>query len=132
MKTTASFSAELNGIYNVQRRLGRVGPADMRLVGTDTYQGRISAGILRIGGQSAFGHRLEIIPKGLSAKLWRFQKGISELAVKLIELITECSGQGYTVIFNLVGGFKSPRFHDSIRHVYADKTIYIFEGGRAE
>ncbi len=132
-ETTASFSAELNGIYNVYKGdWGRVGPADMHvLVGTDTYQGRISAGILRDWWQSAFGApAVEIIPKGLSAKSsGAFQKGISELAVKLIELITECSGQGYTVIFNLVGGFKSLHgFMTAFGMFYADKTIYIFEG----
>ena len=132
-ETTASFSAKLNGIYNVYKGdWGRVGPADMHvLVGTDTYQGRISAGILRDWWQSAFGApAVEIIPKGLSAKSsGAFQKGISELAVKLIELITECSGQGYTVIFNLVGGFKSLHgFMTAFGMFYADKTIYIFEG----
>ena len=129
-----SLSAELNGFVGYYRRGGRLENAarDIHyLIHTDTYQGEIAAGLLRDwGAAQGIGLTPVRIDDLNTASVEEFRMGINNLVDWCVSALPGYRSQGYEVIFNLVGGFKSLQgYMQTLGMFYADETIYIFETG---
>jgi len=126
------LSAELNAIYTLDN--GQVDKTTIHLlVATDTYLGIKTAELIRkILISDGVGHVEILRISGLRTdSLTEFRVALSELVKMLDQLLINYRQSGYEVIFNLTGGFKSIQgFLQSIAPFYADRSIYIFEGGR--
>ena len=125
----ARMSAELNGIIQVYGgKIDSKGDFHL-LLSTDTWLGEQAARMvckwLKQHGLCADIHR----QGGLQTRdIEAFQKALSYLVKKLSDEIPSFSQNGYTIIFNLTGGFKSVQgFLQGIANFYADETVYIFE-----
>jgi putative CRISPR-associated protein (TIGR02619 family) len=127
-------SAELNGLYGLYKLHGEQLGQDKQdihwLITTDTAQGHTSAHIVE-----KFLTQKEIqvqIPelKGLSMiSTEAFASGIDNLLDWAEQTIPGYRERGYSIHFNLVGGFKALQgFANTIGMFYADEIIYIFEG----
>ncbi len=128
-QTAARMSAELNSIIKIYE--GRVeGKEDFHLLlSTDTWLGEETARLVRLWlearGMTVDVHRQVDLQ---TEELTSFQLSLSELIKKFSEEIPNYAQSGYTIIFNLTGGFKGVQgFLQSIAHFYADETVYIFE-----
>jgi len=125
----SKMSAELNGIIKIYG--GKIdSKSDFHLLlSTDTWLGEETARIVRKWleqhGLCVDVHRqVDLQTKDIEA----FQIALSDLVKKLSDEIPSYSQKGYTIIFNLTGGFKSVQgFLQSISNFYADETVYIFE-----
>ncbi len=134
-KSIRRLSAELNGIYGFYNENLSNRKNDIHfLISTDTYQGIKSAEVVR-----DFIENKEIpcgifIPQKLSTKnKYDFSEGIKDLLKWFDETIYGYKNNGYQIIFNLTGGFKSLQgYLNTIAMFYADKIIYIFESNQAE
>lgn len=127
-------SAELNGILTFyEEQKTSPGSRDIHLlVATDTCQGRRTAALitdflLRSGINDVRAWH----PAGLSTRDTRsFSDGMRRL-LRDIEMLDPAVHRtnGYRVIFNLVGGFKSLQgYLNTVAMFHADEIIYIFEG----
>jgi len=122
-------SAELNAIVALDDARG-LAPKDMHLlVATDTLYGHAAAesvaAVLRSHGGS-----VEIIaPSGLTTKSPDdFRSGIKELFRTCGNRIPAYREQGYEIVFNLTGGFKSLQgYLNTVGMLYADRMVYIFQ-----
>ncbi len=131
-KGNRALSAELNGLYGLYTDRLELGRADMQyLIATDTALGRAAADIV-----SQFlreqGMNLDVyVPEGLStADPQTFSGGIKKLMHWCEETIPAYQQQGYRVIFNLTGAFKSLQgYLNIVGMFYADEIVYIFETG---
>ena len=128
------LSAELNGFIGYYRRGN--GPEEVArdvhyLIHTDTYQGKIAAGLLRDWGAARGINLTPIQIDDLNtASVEEFRMGINNLVDWCVTALPGYRAQGYEVIFNLVGGFKSLQgYMQTLGMFYADETIYIFETG---
>ncbi len=95
------------------------------LVVTDTWLGQITGALvkrwLEKQGLSVYVHKQ---PDLQTKDLNRFQLALSDLVVWCENNIPE----GYHVVFNLTGGFKSVQgFLQALAMFYADEAIYVFE-----
>jgi putative CRISPR-associated protein (TIGR02619 family) len=126
-------SAEVNGILAYMRRVGAEKPRSMDmhyLITTDTYQGRLTASLVE-GFLREFNCTVELYtpPKLSTASIEDFRHG-------LFDLVKWCSDEipkydGYTVVFNLTGGFKSVQgCLTAIGMIWADEVVYIFESSK--
>ncbi|MFA7481771.1 MAG: putative CRISPR-associated protein [Vulcanimicrobiota bacterium] len=126
------LSAELNSLLTFYGADFQSSRRDQHiLLHTDTYQ----------GGQAAILLRDWLREKGLEASTLtferlstrshdNFQQAMSELAKWAHETLPGYSNQGYEVVFNLTGGFKSINgFLQTVGMFYADRVIYLFESG---
>ena len=128
------MSAELNGLYALYD--GQIGLArqDMQLiVSNDTALGRLCADLI---AEYLRGHGLPVqtmIPTGLTtATSAAFEAGIKSLIVECDKLLPSYHDEGYSVVFNLVGGFKALQgYLNTIGMFYADEMLYLFEGSTA-
>lgn len=126
------ISAELNGLYGLyEEQLDQARQDVLYLVTTDTVMGKTTAAILSafLKPYAAF---VEVYaPKKLStATRTDFADGIKELISWCEECVPGYQAQGYRVVFNLTGGFKSLQGYLTIIGMfYADEMIYIFESG---
>lgn len=128
------LSAELNGFISYYRKTGKTEDAarDVHyLIHTDTYQGDLAAGLLRDWGAA---RGINLIPTRIddlnTASVEEFRMGINHLVDWCVSALPGYRAQGYEVIFNLVGGFKSLQdYMQTLGMFYADETIYIFETG---
>ncbi len=123
------MSAELNGIIQIYS--GRIETSNdfHLLLSTDTWLGEETAKLVKSWLQrhnlTAVIHRQTDLQ---TSEISSFQLSLSELIKKLSEEIPKYSREGYKIIFNLTGGFKSVQgFLQSIANFYADETVYIFE-----
>ncbi|WP_414575489.1 putative CRISPR-associated protein [Anabaena sp. CCY 9402-a] len=124
-------SAELNGIYSLYKDNVENGKLDTHwLITTETYQGQSTAKIIK-----DFLHKkvnfIEIYtPDQLSTEdTANFKQGIDDLINWLSKRHEESQKDGYSIYFNLVGGFKAIQgCMNTIGMFYADKIIYVFEG----
>ncbi len=129
------ISAELNGIYGFYNNDLNNRKNDIHfLISTNTYQGLKSAEVVRDYIQSK-----EIIcdiftPQNLSTKNKEdFSEGIKEILKWFDDVINSYKQQGYKIIFNLTGGFKSLQgYLNTLAMFYADKIVYIFESEQSE
>jgi len=135
-KTLRKASAELNGIYGLYNNQLENGTQDFHwLIATDTAQGETTANILKsfLEGNNIIVNSYQ--PDQLStANTQHFTEGIDNLLNWLDEdIIPNYQEAGYTISFNLVGGFKSLQAYlNTFGMFYADEMIYIFEGQNAE
>src|SRR5690606_22359670 len=124
-------SAELNGILGIYQNSWHNAKNDMHfLLATDTYQGRLAAGLLKDYLTQKTQSAELIIPENLNTKTKEdFKTGIRDLLKWCDEVLPEYKEAGYEIIFNLTGGFKSLQgYLNTIAMFYADSISYIFEG----
>ncbi len=128
-------SAELNGILGFYNEIFSNGTNDFHfLVSTDTYQGIKSAEVVKNFLESKNIKSQVLTPAGLSTKNKDvFSEGIKQLLKLFDDFLPGYKKDGYNIIFNLTGGFKSLQgYLNTIAMFYADKLIYIFESEHAE
>ncbi len=128
-------SAELNGILGLYNENLSTGIKDFHfLISTDTYQGIKSAEVVSEFLVSKGLSAQLLTPKGLSTKNKEvFSEGIKELLKIFDESLPGYKKDGYNIVFNLTGGFKSLQgYLNTLAMFYADKIIYIFESAQAE
>lgn len=126
------LSAELNGLLSWQQRSETpVSPQDMYLLlATDTALGQATAQSVCAWLQKQ-GHSATIISAtGLNtASLNSFRQALSGLVKDLHEQLSSYKASGYSINFNLTGGFKGLNgFLQALSTIYADNAFYLFEG----
>ncbi len=128
LQERAKKSAEFNGLFCYYGRGHFFVPGDLHwLIATDTWLGQSTAAILAeaLGelGQQAQARRIADLS---TASLENFRLAAAELVRLCAE---EIRPMGYRVVFNLTGGFKSVQgFMQALGMLYADETVYVFEG----
>jgi putative CRISPR-associated protein (TIGR02619 family) len=129
-KQIRDASAELNGIYGLYDGNLEQGKSDIHwLIATDTYQGQITAHIVKEfldkKGITAYIQS----PKKLSTlSTERFSYGIDEL-LEWWDATFWAYKDSHKIYFNLVGGFKALQgYANTIGMLYGAEIIYIFEG----
>lgn len=129
-KQIRDASAELNGIYGLYDGNLEQGKSDIHwLIATDTYQGQITAQIVKDfldkEGITAYIQS----PKKLSTlSTERFSYGIDEL-LEWWDATFLAYKDSHKIYFNLVGGFKALQgYANTIGMLYGAEIIYIFEG----
>lgn len=130
-----SFSAELNGILTLYGgQITDENKQDMHiLLATDTWLGNEAAKIVESWLRSnGFQHVTIKRQKDLQTADYRtFQLALSDLAKWCSEEVKQYREEGYHVIFNLTGGFKSVQgFMQAMAPFYADEVIYLFESSQ--
>ena len=130
---TRRSSAELNGLMAWQQRPSTlVSPQDMHiLLATDTVLGKHTAETICLWLQQRRAYNAMVISSsGLNtASLASFRQALSGLVKDLHEQLSGYKSSGYTVNFNLTGGFKGLNgFLQALSTVYADNAFYLFEG----
>ena len=128
------LSAELNGFiafYDNGAKLDEARDNVHYLIHTDTYQGVKAAELIREWGEH---HKINmqavLIDDLNTGNIEEFRLGVNNLVEWCAWTLPGYRSQGYEVIFNLVGGFKSLQgYMQTLGMFYADETIYIFESG---
>lgn len=131
--TARKLSAELNGIYGIMN-IYNENDYEHLLVCTDTYQGRKSAQIIREYLEKK-GYNCNIFaPKGLTTKnKSSFLNGLQNVVKHFENVLTSYKKNGFEIVFNLTGGFKSIQGYLTLLGMfYADKIVYIFESSQSE
>lgn len=124
--TRRRMSAELNGIGAV---LDRYQPDQLfhLLVHTDTAPGKASADLV----QAVLGHQTLLVSAGglRTNDLASFRAALADLTKQLEALVQSFRAQGWFVIFNLTGGFKSLNgYLQTLAMISADRCVFLFEG----
>ena len=137
-KEAARLSAELNGLLAYYEAAGGEVPPNHRdqhwLMVTDTYLGQRSFEC--IGGwlEGRFGQpATKVTAGGLNtSSLVDFRAALADIVKQLDDLdLSRWRHQGYRVVFNLTGGFKSVNgFMQTVGMLFADECFYLFEGSR--
>lgn len=132
-ETAARLSAEINALLKFYGGDLSGATADFHyLLHTDTWLGseaaRISAAWLAKCGINAQIYA----PKDLQTEdLEGFQIALSDIVKWCGETIDGFRQNGYRIVFNPNGGFKSMAgFLQTLGMFYADETIYVFESGK--
>ncbi|BAY60436.1 hypothetical protein NIES22_04950 [Calothrix brevissima NIES-22] len=124
-------SAELNGLYGLYNKKIEQAREDHHcLIYTDTAQGRDCALLLeKFLKSQKINNVLPLYSENFSTDSnEQFSEGIANLIPILKKKILD-EYKGYTICFNLVGGFKAMQgYFNTIGMLYADEIIYIFEG----
>jgi putative CRISPR-associated protein (TIGR02619 family) len=128
----AKLSAELNGIFQLyDGNLSNAAEDIHILLATDTWLGKETASIVAEWLQN---HGISNVQTwdnigGLRTdNLENFHCAISELVRQLHQTIPSYKENGYHVVFNLTGGFKSIQgILQTLSQFYADEAVYIFE-----
>lgn len=135
LQQAAKLSAELNALihfYNFQP----FPPQDHHLLlCTDTWLGEESAKLVK----EYLKQKMKINIVGVYRQkdlrtddLESFHMGLAELVRDLGPILIGYHKEGFKVIFNLTGGFKSIQgFLQALSPIYADEIIYIFESQAA-
>jgi putative CRISPR-associated protein (TIGR02619 family) len=128
--------AEIHGLAALYARVGveagRHGRDQHVLVCTDTYQGQLAADILA-GWLASQGLTAIPLPvRDLSPRdSLSFHWAGTELARWCAETLPRYRRQGYRVVFNLSGGFKSVAgFLTALGMLHADEVVFIFDQGK--
>ena len=133
--TNRRISAEMNGIYGIyEGQLPHNSQDQHYLVCTDTAQGQKTGKLIQDFLENKGLHAGIVTPAGLSTQdTESFTAGVKELIRWLEEHVPGYRDNGYQVIFNLVGGFKSLQgYMNTFGAFYADEVIYIFESATAD
>ncbi|MFP4600087.1 MAG: hypothetical protein ACLFVJ_17650 [Persicimonas sp.] len=120
------MSAELNGIGAV---LDHYKPNQLfhLLVHTDTALGKATADLI----QEALGRRTLLVSAGglRTNDLASFRTALADLTKQLDALGQSYRAQGWFVVFNLTGGFKSLNgYLQTLAMISADRCVFLFEG----
>ncbi|MBX5452952.1 MAG: putative CRISPR-associated protein [Acidobacteriia bacterium] len=123
------LSAELNGIAAV---LERWAPSRIQhfLIQTDTAAGKACAKIVQAVLEKD-GQPVQIIeaPGLRTDDFPSFREALADVTKQLEELLPGHREQGWTVLFNLTGGFKSVNAYlQALGMLYADRCVFLFEG----
>ena len=125
------MSAELNGIVNLYKGTIPSSGDFHLLLSTDTWLGEETAKLVKMWLLTKSQHLIVDVYRHTdlqTEEICAFQLSLSDLVKKLGEELPSYSKNGYKIIFNLTGGFKSVQgFLQSIANFYADETVYIFE-----
>ncbi len=99
---------------------------------TDTWLGGKTAALVRDWlEQSGLKAQILEIRDLRTDRLEGFQLALAEIVKWCAEVIPGYSQQGYHVVFNLTGGFKSIQgFLQALAMFYADEAIYVFESSQ--
>lgn len=126
------LSAELNGIYECQRRWQ---PESIQhfLLHSDTVFGRkiahIIANILRNEGTEP-----QLVTAGglRTDSALNFRAAMSDLTKEISEWnLPSWRDRGYLIVFNLTGGFKSVNAYlQALGMLHADRCVFLFEGAK--
>lgn len=124
--TRCKMSAELNGIGAV---LDRYKPKQLfhLLVHTDTALGKGTAELV----QAALGTQTLLVSAGglRTNDLASFRAALADLTKQLEALVQSYRAQGWFVVFNLTGGFKSLNgYLQTLAMISADRCVFLFEG----
>lgn len=124
--TRRKMSAELNGIGAV---LDRYKPKQVfhLLIHTDTALGKATTDLVQeaLGKQTSF-----VSASGLRTNsLASFREALADLTRQLDALVQSYREQGWFVVFNLTGGFKSLNgYLQTLAMISADRCVFLFEG----
>lgn len=125
-------SAEMNGIDAILRGYKDLGRVAHVLVHTDTWLGESTAQIVeaRLQNQASRESVLLVSAAGLRTDSYEnFRLALNELLVSVQDIAGQYREQGYEVVFNLTGGFKSLNgFLQTLGLLAADRCAYLFEG----
>ena len=129
-----TLSAELNGFISFYGRGAELDEARQNihyLIHTDTYQGVKAAELIHAWGRH---NGINMQPVKIddlnTGSVEEFRLGVNNLVEWCAWTLPGYRSQGYRVIFNLVGGFKSLQgYMQTLGMFYADETVYIFETG---
>ncbi len=124
--TQRKMSAELNGIGAVRDRYK---PRQLfhLLVHTDTALGKASANLV----QEALGNNTSLESAGglRTNDFASFRAALADLTKQLDDLVRSYREQGWFVVFNLTGGFKSLNgYLQTLAMISADRCVFLFEG----
>lgn len=124
--TQRKMSAELNGVAAV---LERYAPKQIfhLLVHTDTAPGKATADLV----EEALGKQTSLVSaSGLRTNdLASFRAALADLTRQLDEIVQSYRAQGWFVVFNLTGGFKSLNgYLQTLAMISADRCVFLFEG----
>ena len=133
-KEVQRLSAELNGFisfYGNGAKLSEARQDTHYLIHTDTYQGIKAAELIQSWGRA---NNINMQPMKIddlnTGSIEEFMLGVNNLVEWCAWTLPGYRSQGYRVIFNLVGGFKSLQgYMQTFGMFYADETVYIFETG---
>ena len=128
------LSAELNGIFGFYEN-SKIDKEDLHfLITTDTFQGKKCGNILSVLlSNNNLIAQIFTPPELTTRTKYDFEQGIKNLLKWCEETLTGFKQNGYEIIFNLTGSFKSLQgYMNTIAMFYADKIIYIFESEKAE
>ncbi|HMY00751.1 MAG TPA: putative CRISPR-associated protein [Agitococcus sp.] len=126
------LSAELNGLLSWQKQPST--PASTQdmylLLATDTALGQATAQSVCAWLQQQGCSATIISATGLNtASLSSFRQALSGLVKDLHEQLSNYKTSGYSINFNLTGGFKGLNgFLQALATIYADNAFYLFEG----
>lgn len=124
--TRRAMSAELNGIGAV---LERYKPNQLFhvLIHTDSASGKATADL----AQAVLGNQTSLVSAGglRTNDLASFRAALADLTRQLDELVRSYRAQGWFVVFNLTGGFKSLNgYLQTLAMISADRCVFLFEG----
>ena len=122
------LSAELNAVVPALERF-QPNRVQHLLIHTDTAVGRAASGLVR-GVLERDGNTVaEVTAGGLRTDdADAFRAALARLTVDLDETIAEYRGSGWTVVFNLTGGFKSLNAYlQAYGMLVADACVFLFE-----
>jgi putative CRISPR-associated protein (TIGR02619 family) len=124
------LSAELNGILTYFDHQLPGSPSEHILLATDTFQGQATAQIILSWlQQQGAAARVERITDMSVKTLDEFRLSMGALVEWGEQTLRGYQEQGFRVVFNLTGGFKSINgFLQAMGMFYADECVYIFQG----
>ncbi|MCD6449457.1 MAG: putative CRISPR-associated protein [Thermotogaceae bacterium] len=130
ISTVRSMSAELNGVIGyLNGDLSKAKEDMFFFIHTDTWEGEKCAEVICewLMGKGISANLLKI--EGLNTRdAASFKRGVAKIAKWCHETLPGFKEDGYKVVFNLSGGFKSFQgFMQALGMVFADESIYIFE-----
>lgn len=126
------MSAELNSLLSWREQQASH-PQDMyMLLTTDTVLGRtVTDSIARWLEKHGLATSIMSADGLRTARLNEFRESLSELVKQLVDTLTGYQETGYSIRFNLTGGFKGLNgFLQALSTIYADQTFYLFEGSK--
>lgn len=134
LREVQALSAELNGFisfYGGGANLDEARQNTHYLIHSDTYQGVEAAKIIQEWGRTNGINMQTVLISDLNtSSVEEFRLGVNNLVEWCAWTLPGYRSQGYRVIFNLVGGFKSLQgYMQTLGMFYADETVYIFETG---
>lgn len=131
------LSAEMNGIYAALNRW-RARSVKHWIIHTDTAAGFAAAEVVKVAlmqgekshasGADERSVTLVTAPGLRTDDHMSFRSALTELTATIDAQVPALRQQGYTVIFNLTGGFKSVNAYlQALGMLYADRCVFLFE-----